>query len=65
VEDQFYGFPREINSCGYIVDFHEVSSEPRVYIISDRLKKTAVVGRFNGTEDFDVVSKKEMPRVSS
>jgi hypothetical protein len=34
-----------------------------LYRINVRLKSIAVVRRFNDTEDFDIISEKEIPRI--
>jgi hypothetical protein len=56
VEDQCISLPRQINRSDFIdVQFHKVCSIQTLYRINVRCKLSKVRGRFNGTENFDVL----------
>lgn len=64
IKDQSSGFPGEGNYCSFTnIEFHEVSSAPTLYRVNVSLKLIAVVGRFNGTKNFDIISEKKAFRM--
>jgi hypothetical protein len=67
--DQCFGFPGEGRSFNFIVpEFYTANKAPALYRAnarSEEQKKIAVLRRFDGSVDFDIISKKEIRRVGS
>jgi hypothetical protein len=56
--DQYIAFPRQGYNFNFAdAEFHTVSIAPTLHRVYVRLKKIAVLRRFNGSVDFDIVRK--------